>query len=238
MAPLGYIEIFDAKGTVSERVPIESFPIRIGRAYGNHVIVADPYVCPMHVEIGLDEQGRLIARDLDTVNGLRGGSGEKRVPTLEVHSGSQFRIGHTQLRYCNVDHPLAPTVVDRDSARLWMNSPYIAASIGAAVFALLCLDAYMTMTERATVAAIVSEPLTTSAMLLLWAGLWALASRVIVSRFHFPQHTTIACGAVVAFSCSALRRNGWSFCGRFWPHYGLRAFWALRWSWPHWSTVI
>lgn len=199
MAPLGYIEIFDAKGAVSERVPIESLPIRIGRAYSNHVIVTDPYVCPMHVEIDLDEHGRLVARDLDSVNGIHSGIREQRVPTLEVHSGSQFRIGHTQLRYCSIDHPLAPTVLDRESARLWMNSPYIATAIGAAVFVLLCLDAYMTMTERVTVAAIVGEPLTTSAMLLLWAGLWALASRVVVSRFHFPQHATIACGAVVGF---------------------------------------
>jgi hypothetical protein len=199
MAPIGYIEIFDAKGAVSERVPIESFPIRIGRAYTNQVILGDPYVCPMHVEIASDDRGRLIARDLDSVNGLRAEAGDKPSATLEIQSGSQFRIGHTQLRYCSVDHPLAPTLVDRESKRFWVNSPYTAVAVGAAVFLLLCLDAYLTTIERATVAAVVTEPLTSSAMLLVWAGLWALASRVVVSRFHFPQHVTIACGAIVVF---------------------------------------
>jgi hypothetical protein len=199
MAPIGYIEIFDAKGAANERVPIESFPIRIGRAYTNQVILGDPYVCPMHVEIASDDRGRLIARDLDSVNGLRAEAGDKPSATLEIQSGSQFRIGHTQLRYCSVDHLLAPTLVDRESKRFWVNSPYTAVAVGAAVFLLLCLDAYLTTIERATVAAVVTEPLTSSAMLLVWAGLWALASRVVVSRFHFPQHVTIACGAIVVF---------------------------------------
>lgn len=220
MAPLGYIEIFDAKGAVSERVPIESFPIRIGRAYSNHVILADPYVSPMHVEIAPDEHGRLIARDLDSVNGLRDVTRNKRVPLLEIQSGSQFRLGHSQLRYCSIDHPLTATVVDRESARLWMTSPYVATGLGLGVFLLLCLDAYLSTTERATVAALVSEPLTTAAMLLLWAGLWALASRIVVSRFHFPQHTTIACGAVVGFFLLSLSAEWLEF---LWPY--LPALW-------------
>ena len=199
MAPLGYVERLDGKGGVVERFPIESFPIKIGRAYGNDVILDDPYVCPAHVAIAPDEQGRLMVTDLESVNGLRESAWEKPVASLEIRSGSQFRIGHTQLRYCGVDHALAPTLVDRDSRRLWLNSPYTAVIVGVAVFLLLCLDAYLTIIERVTFAAIVSEPLSTFAMLLLWSGLWALASRVIVSRFHFPQHATIACGAIIGF---------------------------------------
>jgi len=199
MAPLGYIEILDSKGGVVERLPVESCPVSVGRGYGNDVILDDPYVCPAHIAIAPDEQGRLIARDLDSINGLRASAWETPVASLEICSGSQFRIGHTQLRYCSIDHSSAPTLVDRDSRRLWLNSSYTAVIIGAAVFLLLCLDAYLTIIERVTFAAIVSEPLSTFAMLLLWSGLWALASRIVVSRFHFPQHATIACGAVVGF---------------------------------------
>ena len=214
MAPLGYIEVLDARGGVSERVPISSFPIRIGRAYSNQVILADPYVCAMHVELAPDEQGRLIARDLDSVNGLRVDASHKPAPMLEIQSGSQFRIGHTQLRYCGVEHPLAPTLTDRESRRVWINSPFMAAMVCAAVFLLLALDAYLTTIERATVAGIVGEPLTTFAMLLVWAGLWALSSRVVVGRFHFPPHVTIACGAVVAFFLLSFSAEWLEF---FWP---------------------
>lgn len=199
MAPLGYIEILDGKGGVIERLPVESFPIAIGRAYSNDVILNDPYVCPTHLAIGPDEEGRLIARDLNSVNGLRADPREKRVPFLELHSGSEFLIGQTQLRYCSVDHPLAATLVDRENGKSRLYSPYVAVFAGAAIFLLLCLDAYLSTVERATIATVVTEPLTTFAMLLIWSGLWALASRIIVSRFYFPQHVAIACGATAGF---------------------------------------
>jgi FHA domain-containing protein len=217
MAPLGYIEILDGKGAVVERLPVQSFPISVGRAYGNDVIVDDPYVCPRHVEIAPDDQGRLIARDLDSVNGLLAGAREKRVSSLEIRSGSQFRIGHTQLRYRSADHPLAPTLVDRDSKLLWLHSPYAAVFVGATVFLLLCLDEYLTTTERATFAGIVTQPLTILTTLLFWAGLWALASRVVLSRFHFLQHATIACGAIAGFTLLSFSAEWLEFLFPFLP---------------------
>ena len=70
MAALGYIEILDGKGGVSERIAVDGFPVTVGRAYGNQVILSDPFVCPRHLKIAQDEQGRLLASDLDSVNGF------------------------------------------------------------------------------------------------------------------------------------------------------------------------
>ena len=199
MAPLGYIEILDSKGNVAERVAIESFPVRIGRAYTNRVIVGDPYVCPMHLEIALDEKGRLIARDLDSVNGLHRFGEDGRVSQLELQSGSQFRIGRTWLRYCGLDQPLAPTAID-ESQRI---SPsifrYASVTAGALVMSLLCLESFLSSVERVKLINIIGEPLVTIATTLGWAGAWALASRIIVSRFHFAEHATIAYGAILGF---------------------------------------
>ena len=143
MAPLGYIEILDSKGFVIDRVPIESFPIRIGRAYSNDVILADPYVCPVHLEVALNEHGQLTARDLGSINGLHpgnhAGTGEKSLAVLELQTGRRFRIGHTQLRYCSIDQALPPTLIDRESGRLRLSSPYAAATV---VFAAFALHAY------------------------------------------------------------------------------------------------
>lgn len=199
MAPLGYVEILDAKGNVSERVRIDSFPVQVGRAYGSHVVVNDPYVCPLHVAIEKDQDNRIIARDLESVNGLRSGVDGDPVSVLELHSGAHFRIGHTTLRFCDVDHPLAPTLIDREPKKSWVASAYAAPIAGMIVLLLLCLDSFLGSVERVSVARLVSEPLMTLSMLLGWAGLWALASRVIVSRFHFSQHVAIACGAILGF---------------------------------------
>ena len=199
MAPLGYIEVLDGKGNVVERNRVDSFPVHIGRAYNNEIVVDDPYVCPAHVIIELDDRGSPIARDLNSVNGLRPGINRKRVTMLELKSGSEFQVGHTLLRYRSFDHPLAPTLVDRENRLSVLGSPYLAAFAGLLVFALLCLEAFLGSVERVTVARIISEPLATFAMLFLWAGLWTLAGRVILSRFYFFEHVTIASFAIVGF---------------------------------------
>ena len=200
MAPLGYVEILDGKGNVVERTAVESFPINVGRAYTNQVIVNDPYVCPMHLSIELDEQGRLVARDLDSVNGLRDGARGERVTRLEIHSGTQLCIGHTLLRYCSVDHQLAPTAVDRVEKVSRLASPYNAVAAGAIVLAVLCLESYLGSFERVTAITVVSEPLTIVATMLGWAGLWALASRLMVGRLYFAPHTMIVFAAFLTMS--------------------------------------
>jgi len=198
VAALGYIEILDAKGNVSERHGVVALPLNLGRAYTNQIILNDPYVCPLHLAIALDEQGRLIARDLDSINGLREGGAEARVATLELHSGTQFRIGHTLLRYCSIDHPLAPTAIDRSEKASRLASPYTSIGVGLLVLAMFCLDSYLSSIERMKFVDIVSDPLPMISIVLGWAGLWALASRIVVSGFHFPQHLTIAGTAIVA----------------------------------------
>jgi len=198
MAPLGYVEIIDAKGHVSERVRIDEFPITIGRAYGNHVVLDDPYVCPEHAAIERDEQGRITARDLDSINGIRVRKRGKRVANLEVGGGAEFRIGRTWMRYRSVEHPLAPTLVDREGGESRLASPYALAGAGALLIFVLCLDSYLGAVERMTAAKIVSEPLTTITMLLIWCGAWALASRIVLGHFNYSSHAVIACAAVVA----------------------------------------
>ena len=199
MAPLGYLEILDGKGSVLERVAIDAFPVKIGRAYSNRVILNDPYVCPVHLEITLDGEGRLTARDLDSVNGLRADNTDQRVASLELHSGTQFRIGRSRLRYCSVDHPLAPTVIDGAGESSRWSAATLACLSGAAVFLLLCLDSYLGIVEHVTAAKVVSEPLATFSMLIIWSGLWSLAGRIVVNHFYFPRHVTVACGAIVGF---------------------------------------
>jgi hypothetical protein len=198
VAPLGYLEIVDAKGHVLERVRIDEFPVTIGRAYGNHVVIDDPYVCPRHVAIESDDQGRVMARDLDSVNGIHIRPRGKRIANLEVGAGAEFRIGRTWMRYRSVEHPLSPTLVDREGGESRLASPYMLAGAGVLLVAVLCLDSYLSAVERITVAKIVSEPLTTVVMLLIWCGAWALASRIVIGRFHFSPHAVIASAAMVA----------------------------------------
>ncbi len=221
MAPLGYIEILDGKGNVSERVAVESFPIHIGRALTNQVILGDPYVCPMHLLIEPDEQGRLVAHDLDSLNGLHDGAPGAKVSKLELGAGTPFRIGHTMLRYRSIDQPLAPTLIDRSERFSALDSPYLPVAVGLLVFAFLALESFLSSVERVKLVNIISEPLPMIATMLGWAGLWALAGRIVVSRFHFAAHLTIAGTAMVGFTLLGVTSEWLEF---FFP--SLPALWS------------
>jgi pSer/pThr/pTyr-binding forkhead associated (FHA) protein len=214
VAALGYIEILDGKGSVSERIAVDRFPVTLGRAYDNQVILSDPFVCPQHLKIGQDDQGRLLATDMDSVNGSYPVAGNERVSQWELQSGSQFRLGHTVLRYVSVDHPMAPTLVDRAMRESLLASPYVAVISAVVLILLLCLDGYLSSVERVTVAKIISEPWITVSMLATWAGMWALASRLVVSRFNFARHVTIASIALLTISALAVVAEWTEF---FWP---------------------
>jgi len=200
VAALGYIEILDGKGGVSERIAVDRFPVTLGRGHANQVILSDPFVCPLHLKIAQDEQGRLLASDLDSVNGSYPAAGKESRRQWELQPGSKFRIGHTVLRYVTVDHPLAPTLVDRAAEVSLWQSPHAAVVAAVVVVLLLCLDGYLSSVERVTVAKIISEPWFTVSMLGIWAGMWALSSRLVVGRFNFAQHVTIASIALLTIS--------------------------------------
>jgi hypothetical protein len=197
MATLGYLEVLDPKGRVSQRFPVQALPLALGRAYTNQVILDDPFVCPEHLTIGYDENGRLRARDLGTVNGLREIAGGKPVPSLLLASGTEFQIGHTHFRYCESAHVVAPAEVDRAGIMRWFTSPVVSLASGLAVLIVLLLNSFFGSYERLNVARSLSEALTTVSVVLVWAGAWALVSRIVLNRFHYGQHFALACAAII-----------------------------------------
>lgn len=201
MAPLGYIEILDPKGRVSARHPIDAFPVTIGRAYTNQIILDDPYVCPEHVSISQSEMGRLVVDDLGSVNGLRAADDGKDTKSLPLHSGGKFRIGHTTLRYCTAMTPVASTQADRLDLFSRLASPYLALGAGVLVLVALALDFYLATVERVTFLRVATEPLVTISMMAVWAGIWSFVSRIVFGRLYYAQHFLIACAAMLASLC-------------------------------------
>ena len=207
MATLGYLEVLDHKGRVSQRFPVQSLPLTLGRAYTNQVILDDPFVCPEHLTIDYDENGRLRARDVGTVNGLREIAGGRPLPSLILASGSEFQIGHTRLRYCETSHSVVPAEVDRPGMMRWLTSPAVGVASGFVLLGVLLVSSFFGSYERLNIARSLSEALMTFSMVLVWAGVWALVSRIVLNRFHYGQHFVLACAAAFRASSSSRSRT-------------------------------
>ncbi len=217
-APLGCLELLDRAGRVVGRFPLAGEALRLGRAYDNDVVLDDPYVCPHHLEVCWTDEG-LAVRDLESVNGLLVGKGEKREARALVPSNGRFRIGRTTLRFRSRDFPLPPTWVDRSAhspLRLF-ERPWFLALAYLATLAHLVLGLHLESVEPFDGLHLANEVLAALAVLLVWAGLWAFPSKLVAHRWNFFIHSGIACAGLLGlglwetaagYACFALDLDG------------------------------
>ena len=198
MAAVIFVEVLDRLGRVQRRQRFDRFPITIGRAYSNDVILVDRHVSPEHLIVRQTEQGLLI-EDRDSLNGLFPQGSRHPVRSLALVPGTELRIGHTRLRFCTPDQPVAPTIPRAAGglAALVANNWVRAACLVGAAVAYLgyeYLGSY-TPVELSDVVAILT---TVVVSLFVWAGLWAIGTRLAVQEFHLIEHMTVAALAAVA----------------------------------------
>jgi hypothetical protein len=191
-ARLGEIEVLSRAGHVVKRAAWDGRPLRIGRAFDNELVVTDPYVCPHHLELEV-AGGRLIARDLGSVNGTYAGRDKKRIDRVELVDGVTLHFGHTQLRFHAADGVMAPTL--RDTARhglfALMDAPWTLAPAAFLSLAALTLNEVMNTADQPGWLTIAGELLYPLIGVLLWAGFWSLLNRVISHRANFHVHLAI-----------------------------------------------
>jgi pSer/pThr/pTyr-binding forkhead associated (FHA) protein len=114
-----WVEILSRHRDVVARHRCDGAEVRIGRGYDNDVIVDDPYVAPHHLRVFRDEDGRLVAEDLGSANGLYTGDGERREKRIAIDGDRPLRIGRTQLRIRESSHVVAPERAAAPVARRW-----------------------------------------------------------------------------------------------------------------------
>jgi hypothetical protein len=110
------LEIRDARGHASWH-RLDRFPITLGRALSNDVIVEDPYADGVHARILLDDGGSAVIVDAGTTNGLIIG-GVRATDAVRLVAGIELRMGRTLLRIRSVNEPVPPALVDSQEAGL------------------------------------------------------------------------------------------------------------------------
>jgi len=209
MAPALIVEQLDQRGTVRSRVRLDAFPATIGRAYSNDVILDDPYVCPRHVRIAPDEQGSLVAEDLQSVNGLREivrTNGRARVGEpvghVPVRAGTLLRVGQTVLRFCDPDQPVPRTLRERAHGRglrRHLTPMRVSVATCATAFGAFAANMYVGSYHGPSAADILGGSLGIMALLGAWSGVWALVGRVVSHSWRYLSHLALASAAAVGF---------------------------------------
>ena len=184
------IELLGRDGHVQRTVDVHAWPLTLGRALDNHVVLDDPHLAPQHARLALDDDGRLRLHALPSRNGVQLAGRAVTEPVALPEAGALLQMGSTRLRLRLAGETLAPEAALPHLSRGGrMPSPLLS---GLAVFALLLGGHWLTLDPGADYSAWLPVLIGLPAVLAAWCGLWALMSKLFQHRFDFSGHVRIA----------------------------------------------
>ncbi len=110
--PIIRIDIYDAEGSLLRTQTFEQNLIRIGKGGQSHLRLTDETVSRQHAVIEVDEDGRILLRDLGSTNGTQ--INGKRLKESELYDGDEITVGEVRLViHIEGGKPAAKRMADR-----------------------------------------------------------------------------------------------------------------------------
>ncbi|MFI4931083.1 MAG: FHA domain-containing protein [Burkholderiales bacterium] len=192
---LAQAEVVDAVGHGVRLIDVHAWPLTIGRALDNHIVLPDPHVAAHHATIVPDADGQLRLSVGDSRNGVRIEHGRSPLP-LRAHeqaplpAGARVHLGHSQLLLRLPQDPLPeelPLLLGLPAGPRWLMP---ALAMVAVVWLLatrwIGSDADTKWNEY------LAPVLAAGALLFLWCLVWGLASKLFTGRFTLRPHLRLA----------------------------------------------
>ena len=196
------VEVLDRHGHVRliERIQLDGArrTFTIGRSVDADVVLDDEHVAPLHARVELTADGRLLAGDLGTVNGIVVDGVRRKDGGGLLVGGTPFRIGRTQVRLRSSADPLAPEKADRHEHRLHISSP--ATLAGLAVLLFLAQESYTSWlgAPRDLMTAFASAVSLKAIVVAGWVAAWSLLSKILIGDWRWLRHLAVALGIAIA----------------------------------------
>ena len=237
---LALVEAVDHHGALLARAGVTHWPLRVGRALDCDLVLHEPHVAPLHLEIGPDGRDSVQVRLAGSHNGATL-EREAFAPGQEFvwHTGQNLWLGRIRLGLRMAGTPLAPELPFAQSG--WSE----AGQSGAVLLALLAMSLFLSWLD-------VSEPdrfaqsvplllVGLLALVAIWSAGWALVSRLFGAAPQFFRHLRIACSTLVLAQLGSGLLNllafmfSWEALSRYENH--VLALWLAGGLWAHLRTV-
>ena len=209
MGALSFVEILDRDGQPRQSFAVHEWPLRIGRALDNDVVLSDAHTAAHHLSIQPTEQG-LTLTIADTRNGAALGrkrlrSGDSAVLATDG-APIELTVGRTHLRLRLPGHALAPELPLVPAASLARRAlPIVLAALVLAFGTLF--NAYLDTDPTGFARAAGSTLLAGLLGAAVWCAAWALMSKTFTRQAHFGWHLRVFLYAGIALMVvSALPR--------------------------------
>ena len=196
MDQVTWLELLGRHNDVVRRERIAAPSVTIGRAYDNDIVLDDPHVAAHHLRVARGEDGRWVAEDLGSLNGLQVDGEHTRRAQSVLTPASVLRIGQTTLRLRRAGDDVAAEMPLVHAVPRWP----LALAFIAGVLGLELLGVWLTETGEAKVIRYLTPLLTVAVVIAAWTTLWALLSRLFSAHARLGQHLLIAGAGLFAFS--------------------------------------
>jgi hypothetical protein len=187
---LALIELTERDGRLARVVEVRAWPLTLGRAFDNDLVIDDPHVAPQHATLALDEAGALQLRVGQTINGLTldGRHLDAGEQATLAAGGALLQFGGLRLRLRRPAEVLEP---ERPLPSLRQATWLVAGAAAAFMMAAVLAEQWVGLDPGADATAWLPLMLGLPGVIAAWAGLWALASKIFQHRFDFGGHLRI-----------------------------------------------
>ncbi|GMV44944.1 MAG: hypothetical protein AMXMBFR66_03420 [Pseudomonadota bacterium] len=195
VGPLALVEWIERDGRVRRALPVTAWPLTIGRAIDNDLVLDDPHVAAYHARLELDEAGTPHLLALPSVNGVQ--LGRTRLAAggrAGLRAGDEgFTLGTTRLRLRLAGERLAP---ERPLARA--PRPARTLLLAALLWGWVLAGFALQFDPGSRLTDWLVPLLGLPAALAGWCTLWGLASKLFQHRFDFRPHLAVAVRGLLA----------------------------------------
>lgn len=193
-----WIEILSRSRDVAARLRLSGPEVRIGRGYDNDVVLDDPYVAERHLRVFRDPDGRLVAEDVGSANGLFLDRDNGRQQRVVVDGERPIRIGHTYLRIREAGHAVPRERVAGPQTRI--GPVALTAALGVLIFAIELLSFWLAETGEPRASRYLLPLLGLAGGIVAWVAVWALLSRIFSGRARFGRNLLVALSGLLVLT--------------------------------------
>jgi hypothetical protein len=193
---IALIEVIERDGRVTRTVDVHRWPVAIGRALDNLVVLDDPHVAARHLVLAPDAQGVLQLRVGDTANGVQLGRRQLGAgQVLPLAEGQLLQVGHTRLRLRLRNDAVPAERALRGSTaagRMGGLTTMAMVVLAALLLGLVMAEQWVAMDPGSKFTDWLPLATGMPVALVLWCGAWATASKLFQHKFDFWGHLGIA----------------------------------------------
>ncbi|EJL86544.1 FHA domain-containing protein [Polaromonas sp. CF318] len=194
---LGLLQATDRTGALVARLEVRHWPVTAGRALTCDLVLDDSHVAGEHLRISRTPEGGVSVQVLDSVNGVAlGRARHGRDAQFNWPASEALTLGRLKLGLRLAEAPVAAEELLPHFP--WRTTGWTLLAL-AGMLALVLGQSWLTLTEPSQLARQLPGLLGGVVLAVsVWAGLWALATKLFTGHLQFWRHVRIACFSSLA----------------------------------------